>query len=94
MERAVYGYPNAYTAVHRTPYYRNDLTREPSMTVENTPKTIMYFITVEPKFFEHLNMHKGQKVSITTKVGKLVGTLQDVFIDHVTLVSNGNIQHI
>nr|WP_306436677.1 DUF2642 domain-containing protein [Paenibacillus azoreducens] len=38
----------------------------------------------EPKFIQHI----GLMIVITTTVCKLVGTLDDVFIDHVALVVN------
>ncbi len=33
-------------------------------------------------------------IVITTTVGKLIGTLDNVFIDHVALVVNGKFHHI
>ncbi|MFC3746989.1 DUF2642 domain-containing protein [Paenibacillus sp. GCM10012306] len=38
--------------------------------------------------------NKGLMIVITTTVGKLVGTLDDVFLDHVALVVEGKKHHI
>ncbi len=54
----------------------------------------MHTITVEPKFTEHLIQYKGLMIVITTTVGKLVGTLDNVFIDHVALEVNGKLHYI
>jgi hypothetical protein len=49
---------------------------------------------VEPKFTELLIQHMGLTIVITTTVGKLVGTLEDVSIDHATLVVQGKKHYI
>jgi len=93
MNRFVYyDYPQAYASFPAPHYYRNeDVQRKGTLVL---PKNITYTTTVEPKFIEHLIQHKGLMVSITTTVGKLVGTLDDVFIDHVALVVHGKKHHI
>lgn len=58
------------------------------------PENVMFTTVVEPTFTEHLIQHKGLKIVITTTVGKLVGTLENVFIDHVALVVNEKLHHI
>lgn len=58
------------------------------------PENVMFTTAVEPKFTEHLIQHKGLMIVITTTVGKLIGTLDNVFIDHVTLLVNGKLHHI
>ncbi|MDF2959172.1 MAG: hypothetical protein K0S39_907 [Paenibacillus sp.] len=93
MSRAMYGYPYSYsTPMPHSPYYRGEFVQSTESTV--LPKTIMYFTKVEPKLIEHLMMQKGQKVCIITSVGKLEGTLDDVYIDHVALVSLGKTKHV
>lgn len=52
------------------------------------PEHVMYTTSVEPKFIEHLIQHKGLTI-YHDSVGKLVGTLDDVFSDHVALVVRG-----
>lgn len=91
MNRFVYyGYPQASFPAPQ--YYRNeDVQRKETLVL---PKNVTYTTTVEPKFTEHLIRHKGLTVVITTTVGKLVGTLDDVFIDHVALVVHGKKHHI
>lgn len=93
MNRNVYGYP--YPPIPNQSFYRNESVQsiQPSETAI-LPKAIMYVTKVEPKLIEHLSMHRGQMVCIVTTVGKLEGTLDDVFIDHVTLVSHGKKLHI
>ncbi|NOV02337.1 DUF2642 domain-containing protein [Paenibacillus planticolens] len=93
MNRYVYyGYPQSYASFPDPQYYRNeDVQRKETQLL---PKNVMYTTTVEPKFTEHLIQHKGLMIVITTTVGKLVGTLDDVFIDHVALVVNGKMHHI
>lgn len=89
-----YGYPQAqiYAPIPTRQFYRNeDVQRKETPVI---PKNMMYTTAVEPKFTEHLLMHKGQFVCIVTKVGKLEGTLEDVFVDHVTLTSQGKMLHI
>ncbi|KZE75145.1 hypothetical protein AV654_27760 [Paenibacillus elgii] len=91
MNRFVYyGYPQASFPVPQ--YYRNeDVQRKETLVL---PKNVTYTTAVEPKFTEHLIQHKGLTIVITTTVGKLVGTLDDVFIDHVALVVRGKKHHI
>lgn len=93
MNRFVYyGYPQSYASFPVTQYSRNE-----ELQLKDTlvmPKNILYTTAVEPKFTEHLIQHKGLKIVITTTVGKLVGTLDDVFIDHVALTVNGKLHHI
>jgi hypothetical protein len=93
MNRFVYyGYPHAYAPFPAPQYYRyENVEHKENMLL---PKDVMYTTLVEPKFTEHLKQHKGLKVVITTVVGKLVGTLADVFIDHVALVVDGKLHHI
>lgn len=80
MNRFVYyGYLPSYT-FPPPPYNRNEV--------------VMYMTTVEPKFTENLIQHKGQMIVITTTIGKLIGILDNVFIDHVALVVNGKFHHI
>lgn len=87
-----YGYPQAYASFPATQYYRHeDLQRKEALVL---PKNVMYTTAVEPKFTEHLTQHIGLTIVITTTVGKLVGTLDDVFIDHVALVVQGKKHHI
>lgn len=87
-----YGYPQAYGSFPAPQYYRNeDVQRKESPMF---PKNVVYTTAVEPKFTEHLSKHKGLMIVITTTVGKLVGTLDDVFIDHVALVVHGKLHHI
>ncbi|TVY02080.1 DUF2642 domain-containing protein [Cohnella terricola] len=89
---AYYGYPQAYASFLAPQFYRNEhVQRNESQLL---PKNVMYTTAVEPKFTEHLIQHKGLMVSITTTVGKLIGTLADVFIDHVALVVDGKTHHI
>ncbi|WP_337032266.1 DUF2642 domain-containing protein [Paenibacillus illinoisensis] len=52
------------------------------------PAYMMYTTLIEPQFNEHLLQYKGLMVVITTTVGKLVGILEDVFIDHITVMVN------
>lgn len=93
MNRYVnYGYPQAYNSFPAPKYYRNEgVRRKETMAL---PKNVTYTTKVEPKFTEHLMQHKGLKIVITTTVGKLVGTLDDVFIDHVALSVDGKLHHI
>ncbi|NRF95990.1 DUF2642 domain-containing protein [Paenibacillus frigoriresistens] len=87
-----YGYPQAYASFPAPQYYRNeDVKRKETLVL---PKNVMYTTAVEPKFTEHLIQHIGLMIVITTTVGKLVGTLDDVFIDHVALVVHGKKHHI
>jgi hypothetical protein len=58
------------------------------------PMPTVYYTMVEPKFIEHLSMHKGQMISVTTVTGKLEGTLTEVAIDHLLLTINGVKHHI
>lgn len=91
MNRFVYyGYPQAIYPAQQ--YYRNEDVQ--SKGTLKFPEPAMYTTSVEPKFIEHLIHHKGSTIVITTTVGKLVGTLDDVFIDHVTLVVRGKRHHI
>lgn len=93
MNRSLYyGYPQTYTPQPNQMYYRNEEVQRKESAV--LPKNIMYTTKVEPKFIEHLIQHKGLMVSITTAVGKLIGTLDDVFIDHITLAINEKKHHI
>ncbi|MEF2968309.1 DUF2642 domain-containing protein [Paenibacillus sp. M1] len=93
MNRFVYfGYPQAYASFPASKYYRNeDLQRKETLVL---PKNVMYMTPVEPKFTENLIQHIGLMIVITTTVGKLVGTLDDVFIDHVALMVHGKQHHI
>ncbi|KEQ22697.1 DUF2642 domain-containing protein [Paenibacillus tyrfis] len=93
MNRFVYyGYPQAYASFPAPQYYRNeDVQRKETLVL---PKNVMYTTAVEPKFTEHLIQHIGLTIVITTTVGKLVGTLDNVFIDHVALVVHGKMHHI
>lgn len=93
MNRFVYyGYPSAYVSFPGPQFYRNeDVQRKETLVL---PKNVMYTTVVEPKFTEHLTQHKGLMIVITTTVGKLIGTLDDVFIDHVALVVQGKKHHI
>lgn len=93
MNRFVYySYPQAYAPFPAPQYDRNeDVQRKESLVL---PKNMMYTTAVEPKFTEHLSQHKGLTIVITTTVGKLAGTLDDVFIDHVTLAVHGKKHHI
>jgi len=89
---ASFSVPPAYTSYPAPPYYRNeDVQRKEALVL---PKNVMYTTVVEPKFTEHLTQHRGLMIVITTTVGKLVGTLDDVFIDHVALVVHGKMHHI
>lgn len=88
-----YDYPYYYTApMPYSPYYRSELDR----TMENPhlPRNILYFTKVDPKLIEHLRMHKGHKIHVITTVGKLEGKLDDVYIDHIALISHGKKLHI
>jgi len=87
-----YGYPQAYASFPAPPYYRNgEVQCKENMVL---PNYVMYKTVVEPKFIEHLCQHIGLMIVISTTVGKLVGTLGDVFIDHVALVVDGKTHHI
>jgi len=87
-----YGYPQAYASLPAPPYYRNgEVQRKENLVL---PNWVMYTTAVEPKFIEHLSKHIGLMIVITTTVGKLVGTLGDVFIDHVALEVDGKTHHI
>jgi hypothetical protein len=89
MNRYVYyGHPQANAPFLAPQYIRNE-----AMNHKETPAPTNVTL-VEPKFTEHLRQHKGLKVAITTTVGKLVGTLEDVFVDHVALVVDGKLHHI
>ncbi|MCS7461433.1 YuzF family protein [Paenibacillus doosanensis] len=93
MNRFVYyGNPQPYASYPVPQYSRNEVLQRKETLV--LPKNIVYTTAVEPKFTEHLIRHKGLKVVITTTVGKLVGTLDDVFIDHVALTVNQKMHHI
>lgn len=87
---AYYCYPQAvFPAPH---YYRNEDLQHKETSVYS--EHVNYTATVEPKFTEHLIQHKGLPIVITTTVGKLVGILDDVFIDHVALIVRGKKHHI
>lgn len=87
-----YGYPQAYPPFPAPPYYRNeDLQRRETQVL---PKNMMYTTIVEPKFIEHLSQHIGLKIVVTTIVGKLIGTLDNVFIDHIALIVDGKLHQI
>jgi hypothetical protein len=58
------------------------------------PMPTVLHTMVEPKFMEHLMMHKGQKIKIVFPDDKLEGTLTDVFIDHITVMAHGKKHHI
>ncbi|MEF3307039.1 DUF2642 domain-containing protein [Paenibacillus sp. GYB003] len=81
-----------YAPIPNRQYYRSE--EEPRKEVPVIPKNVMYTTAVEPKFTEHLLAHKGQPICVVTTVGKLEGTLNDVFVDHIALVSHGKMQHI
>ncbi|TNJ62136.1 DUF2642 domain-containing protein [Paenibacillus hemerocallicola] len=93
MNRPIYyAYPQAYAPNPHQLYYRNeDVERKEAPVM---PKNVMYTTSVELKFIEHFTQHKGLMVSITTTVGKLVGLLEDVFIDHVVLEIQGKKHYI
>jgi hypothetical protein len=87
-----YGDPQDYALSTAPHYYRNrDAQRKETLVL---PNYVMYEAAVEPKFTELLFQHIGLKIVITTTVGKLVGTLDDVSIDHVTLDILGKDHHI
>ncbi|MFF2157069.1 DUF2642 domain-containing protein [Paenibacillus chitinolyticus] len=92
MNRFVYdNYPRAFP-FPAPPYYRNeDIQRKKTPVL---PTNVRYTTAVEPKFIEHLIQHIGVMIVITTTVGKLVGTLGDVFIDHVALIVHGKKHYI
>lgn len=95
MNRFVYyGYPQAYASYPAPQYYRNEDEQRNETQTLVLPKNVMYTTAVEPKFTEHLIQHIGLMIVITTTVGKLVGILDDVFIDHVDLVVHGKKHHI
>lgn len=52
------------------------------------------YTMVEPAFMEHLLMHKGKKIVVVTTQGKHEGTLSDVYVDHLALVSGEKTHHI
>ena len=84
MNRFVYyGYPQTYAPFPTPHYYLREM-----------PGNVLFTTAVEPKFTEHLIQHKGLMIVITTTVGKLVGTLEDVFVDHVALLVNEKLHHI
>jgi hypothetical protein len=58
------------------------------------PMMAMPIVMVEPKFMEHLKMHKGQKIHVKTTNGQLEGTVADAYIDHLALMVNGKKAHI
>jgi hypothetical protein len=61
----------------------------------HTPlKNVILATIVEPNFTEHLLQHKGFLIVITTTVGKLVGILDNVFIDYASLEVDGKLHHI
>ena len=87
-----YGFPQTYASFPSPQYYWSE-----SMQGKKTlvlPENVMFTTVVEPTFTEHLIQHKGLKIVITTTVGKLVGTLENVLIDHVALVVNEKLHHI
>lgn len=93
MNRYVYyGYPQAYAPFPNRQFYRNEDPQRRETQV--LPKNTMYTTLVEPKFIEHLKQHIGSKIAVTTVVGKLIGTLDNVFIDHIALVVDGKLHHI
>lgn len=94
MYRNAYAYPQTYAQFSHQPnyYYRSEM--EPPKESAVLPKNIMYTTSVEPKFIEHLMMHKGKTICIVTTAGKLEGMLGDVFIDHATLMSHNKTMHI
>jgi|GEM_PF-3883238 len=93
MNRFVYyGYPHAYASFPTQQYFRIEDVHHKGTQVLST--NIMYTTVVEPKFTEHLIHHKGLMIVITTTVGKLIGILDDVFIDHVALIVHGKKHHI
>lgn len=87
-----YGYPSSYSSFPPPTHHRNEDVQHWEATV--LPKNVNYTTAVEPKFIANLIQHKGLMIVITTTVGKLIGTLDNVFIDHVTLVVNGKFHHI
>ncbi|MGG4497095.1 DUF2642 domain-containing protein [Brevibacillus reuszeri] len=93
MNRFVYyGYPHAYASVPAQQYFRIEDVQ--SKNTQVLPTNVIYTTAVEPKFTELLIRYKGVMIVITTTVGKLIGTLDDVFIDHVTLIVHGKKHHI
>jgi len=93
MNRFVYyGYPPPHFSFPPPSHHRNANVQHWEAII--IPKNVNYTTTVEPKFIENLIQHKGLMIVITTTVGKLIGTLDNVFIDHVTLVVNGKLHHI
>lgn len=93
MNRFVYyGYLPSYSSFPYPPHYRNEDVQHWEAII--LPKHVTYTTTVEPKFIENLIQHKGLMIVITTTVGKLIGTLDNVFIDHVALVVNEKFHHI
>lgn len=93
MYPSAYGYYPVYPAVSYPPYFRSEAEATKEQAV--LPKNVMYTTKVEPVFTEHLMKHKGQQVCIATTIGKLEGTLDGVFIDHVGLITpKGKLHHI
>ncbi|RKN85531.1 DUF2642 domain-containing protein [Paenibacillus ginsengarvi] len=93
MNRSTYyGYSYAYVPASGPAYPQTGNEQRSESAV--IPQNLTYVTKVEPVFTQHLVQHKGMAVSITTTVGKLEGILDDVFIDHVTLLVNGKKHHI
>ena len=81
-----YGDPQDYALSAAPQYYLNrDAQHKNTLALPNY---------VEPKFTELLLQHIGLKIVITTTVGKLIGILDDVSSDYVTLDVLGKKHHI
>ena len=85
-----YGFPQTYASFPQN-YWSESIQGKKTLVL---PEIVMFTTVVEPTFTEHLIQHKGLKIVITTTVGKLVGTLENVFINHVALVVNEKLHHI
>lgn len=99
MNNTTYGYPTPYSYPYPQfsptsymPKYRSEQVHP--MESMAPPKSLMYVTKVEPKLIEHLMMHKGLELCIVTTVGKILGKLDDVFIDHIAVISNGKKLHL
>lgn len=55
---------------------------------------VQYTTAVEPNYTELLIRHIGLRIVITTAVGKLMGNLEHVCIDYVTLAVHEKKHHI
>jgi hypothetical protein len=51
-------------------------------------------VNVEPRFIEHLMMHRGKRIMVCTTVEKMEGILDDVAVDHLALMVHDKKHHV